>query len=135
MNIEQRAVIIKYIKSDIISDSDRKFLLRYLATTTMSDEDENSVLSCIDILSDIGRLGNDIEQANDTSLIRERAMKISELTSRVAKVLETGNNDELVDISYELDRLYEVSGLEPRRTNTAYLKASKELCKINTREY
>ena len=126
---DKRRQLIEYIKSGNISDEDRNFLLRYLILHYQTEDEVFGMFDCITMLNDIRNLGEDMACSDDTPLIRKRLLKISELTGRIAKVLETGNSEELLDISYELDKLYETSGLESRKTDTVYLKASKELNK------
>lgn len=128
-NDAKRKQIIEYLKSDSINEEDRNFLFRYLLLHYQTEEEIVGFFDCITILNDIRNLGEDMALSDDTPLVRKRLLKISELTGRVAKVLETGNSEELLEISYELDKLYETSGLNSRNTDTVYLKAVKELSK------
>lgn len=105
-----------------ISPSTKKFLLRYVVKKYSYGEVNKEQPYKVDVISikeDIKCLIKKISTIEQTSLV---ILKMNKLLKLMDVLFEIKNEDDLYDLSYELDKLYLEFGMPIRNTDTIVRK-------------
>lgn len=117
------AKIRDFIKFSNVSESEKKFLVDYMAQMSKCSN-EPTETNFFSIVNDIRLLNEYLDGSADTSLVKDRINKELDIVSSLA----TGLNDEekLLEASYALERLYYDSDLPFRNTDTVVRKIEQK---------
>lgn len=118
---EELSIILDFVKRNVrnMSDNNREFLIRYSASKAKLNPEESYSVDKNNFLNDLKVLTDSYSNCNNTALTAKRMSKIIELIKSVN--FDMGEN-ELDDLSLELDELYIESGLPVRNTDTVLKK-------------
>lgn len=119
-NIE-KIIILEHIKDNIedISDNDREFFIRYIISKSKLNPNETYYVNENNFLNDLKKLTDLYIDCVNTSLTAKRMSIVIELFNKVSFSM---GEEELIDLSIELDKLFIDSGLPVRNTDTVLRK-------------
>lgn len=110
--------ILNYIKENPTLEPTKKRLLISYATQLYLNNVENIEESSIqDIFSDLRVLNDSLEHSENTTIVAKRLSEELKVFEMLTAFLENREND-LSDISFELDKLYLRSDLKVRKKST-----------------
>lgn len=112
--------IFEYIKFSQLSDFEKKFLFEYIA----KEYDNIDFLEKTNIkglFKDLVKLNDYYKESADTSIVKERINEELDLMNKIIEKDFDLTEDELIDLSYDLDKMYYISDL-PFRKNDSIMK-------------
>lgn len=118
--------IYNYIINSQYEEKDKNFLIYYLTKKIKLLNEQNNDITVQSILSDLKLLNDSLKKCSINALTTERINKEIELLDYLNKIVESKDETMLVDISYNLDKLYYENKLPFRNTNTVYKKIQND---------
>lgn len=117
----EKTILLEHIKDNIedISADDREFLIRYIISKSKLNPNEAYYVNENNFLNDLKKLTDLYIDCVNTSLTAKRMSIVIELFNKVSFSI---GEEELIDLSIELDRLFIDSGLPVRNTDTVLRK-------------
>lgn len=128
-------LIIDYMNEYPISDEDRIFLRNYIAAYIKNGkfeikEDENVTKQSL--INDLKTITNNLETSTNTSIVARRLEIIRDILFKLMD--EELKEEQLIDLSYTLEKLYIELGFPPRNNNTMINKI-KNVRKYNEKNF
>ncbi len=112
---------------DILTDLDIKILSKYAYEVCKQNIENVNKINKKDIIDDLNYLNNKIKDTDNTSILKDRLTREVEILNKIY------NNEDIDDISFELDKLFLSSDLPVREKSNLIYKLKKD-GKVKTSE-